>query len=129
LGCHPVAVHIYTQTVHRTSQLTTKQYEQQTKQHNQQMWKSAGRAQSLRVISRQIFFFEKHSNTKFHAYPFHADVQAENMTKLTIGFPQSDRRFIFVGGYIADTRQRIMYLFKAEWLSHKYVPPSLTIVN
>jgi uncharacterized integral membrane protein len=29
LGCHPVAVHIYTQTVHRTTQITTEQREQQ----------------------------------------------------------------------------------------------------
>jgi len=26
LGCHPVAVHIYTQTVHRTTQITTEQH-------------------------------------------------------------------------------------------------------
>jgi hypothetical protein len=26
LGCHPVAVHIYTQTVHRTIQITTEQH-------------------------------------------------------------------------------------------------------
>jgi len=32
-------------------------------------------------------------------------------------------------GYIADTRQRIMYLFKAEWLLYKYVPPALAFVN
>jgi hypothetical protein len=43
-------VHIYTHTVHRTTQLTTKEYEQQTKQPKEQIWKSAGRAQSLRVL-------------------------------------------------------------------------------
>jgi hypothetical protein len=43
-------VHIYTQTIHITTQLTTKQYEYQRKQHKQQIWKSAGRAQSLRVL-------------------------------------------------------------------------------
>jgi hypothetical protein len=26
LGCHPVAVHIYTQTIHRTTQITTEQH-------------------------------------------------------------------------------------------------------
>jgi len=26
MGCHPVAVHIYTQTVHRTTQITTEQH-------------------------------------------------------------------------------------------------------
>jgi hypothetical protein len=41
---------IYTQTIHRTTQLTTKQYEERTKQHKQQIWKNAGRAQSLRVL-------------------------------------------------------------------------------
>jgi hypothetical protein len=36
-------VHIYTQTIYRTKQLTTKQ-------HKQQIRKSAGRAESLRVL-------------------------------------------------------------------------------
>ena len=26
MGCHPVAVHIYTQTIHRTTQITTEQH-------------------------------------------------------------------------------------------------------
>jgi len=26
LGCHPVAVHIYTQTIHRTTQITTEKH-------------------------------------------------------------------------------------------------------
>jgi hypothetical protein len=37
-------VHIYTQTVHRTTQITTEQQKQQL------MWKSASRAPSLRVL-------------------------------------------------------------------------------
>jgi len=39
-----VAVHIYTQTIHRTTQITREQHKQQL------MWKSAGRASSLRVL-------------------------------------------------------------------------------
>jgi hypothetical protein len=38
LGCHPVAVHIYTQTIHRTTQITTEQ------QKYKLMWKSVGLA-------------------------------------------------------------------------------------
>ena len=38
LGCHPVAVHIYTQTIHRTTKITTEQHKYKL------MWKSAGRA-------------------------------------------------------------------------------------
>ena len=30
MGCHPVAVHIYTQTIHRTTQITTEQQQIQT---------------------------------------------------------------------------------------------------
>ena len=37
LGCHPVAVHIYTQTIHRTTQITTE------RQKWQLMCKSMGR--------------------------------------------------------------------------------------
>ena len=37
-------VHIYTQTIHRTTQITTEQHKQQL------IWKSAGRAPSLRVL-------------------------------------------------------------------------------
>ena len=37
-------VHIYTQTVHRTTQITTEEHKQQL------IWKSAGRAPSLRVL-------------------------------------------------------------------------------
>jgi len=39
-----VAVNIYTQTIHRTSQITTEQHRYKL------MWKSAGRAPSLRVL-------------------------------------------------------------------------------
>jgi len=38
LGCHPVAVHIYTQKIYRTTQITTEQHKYKL------MWKSAGRA-------------------------------------------------------------------------------------
>jgi hypothetical protein len=44
IGCHPVAVHIYTQTIHRTTQITTEQHKQQL------MCKSARHAASLRVL-------------------------------------------------------------------------------
>ena len=37
-------VHMYTQTKHRTTQITTEQHKQQL------IWKSAGRAPSLRVL-------------------------------------------------------------------------------
>jgi len=37
-------VHIYTQTIHRTIHITTEQHKQQL------IWKSAGRAPSLRVL-------------------------------------------------------------------------------
>jgi hypothetical protein len=46
--CHPVAVHIYTQTIHRTTQITTEQHKYKV------MWKSAGRAPSLRVFTPGI---------------------------------------------------------------------------
>jgi len=39
-----VAAHIYTQTMHRTTQITTKQHKYKL------MWKSAGRAPSLQVL-------------------------------------------------------------------------------
>jgi len=39
-----VAVHIYTQTIHRTTQIPTAQHKQQL------IWKSADRAPSLRVL-------------------------------------------------------------------------------
>jgi len=38
-----VAVHIYTQTIHRTTQITTEQHKYKL------TWKGAGRAPSLRV--------------------------------------------------------------------------------
>ena len=37
-------VHIYTQTIHSTTKITTEQHKQQL------IWKSAGRAHSLRVL-------------------------------------------------------------------------------
>jgi hypothetical protein len=37
-------VHIYTQTIHRTTQITTEQHKQQV------IWKSVDRAPSLRVL-------------------------------------------------------------------------------
>jgi len=39
-----VAVHIYTQTLHRTTQITTEQHKKQL------MWKSAGHAPSFWVL-------------------------------------------------------------------------------
>jgi len=43
-----VAVDIYTQTIHRTTQITTEQHKQQL------MWKSVGRALSLRVLPSHL---------------------------------------------------------------------------
>jgi transcription initiation factor TFIID subunit TAF12 len=52
-------VHIYTQTVRRTTQITTEQHKQQNNTNNNRTtqittnleeWKSAGRAPSLRVL-------------------------------------------------------------------------------
>jgi len=58
LGCHPVAVHIYTQTIHRTTQITTEQHKYNL------MWKSAGRAPSLRVLPWHLLYNrKKHGKT------------------------------------------------------------------
>jgi len=45
-------VHIYTQTIHRTTQIKTEQHNNRTTQitTNLEEWKSAGRAPSLRVL-------------------------------------------------------------------------------
>jgi len=43
-----ITVHIYTQTIHRTTQITTERHKQQL------VWKSAGRAPSLRVLPRHL---------------------------------------------------------------------------
>ena len=53
LGCHPVAVHIYTQTIHRSTQITTEQHKYKL------MWKSAGRAPSLRVGAKKCKFIKR----------------------------------------------------------------------
>jgi len=52
-------LHIYTQTIHRTTQIQTKHRITQitTEQHKQQLiWKSAGRAPSLRVLPRHLHY-------------------------------------------------------------------------
>ena len=41
-------VHIYTQKIHRTTQITIEQHKEQL------IWKSAGRAPSLRVLARHL---------------------------------------------------------------------------
>ena len=43
-----ITVHIYTQTIHRTTQITTEQHKKQL------IWKSAGRAPSLRILPRHL---------------------------------------------------------------------------
>jgi len=41
LGCHPVAVHIYTQTIHRTTQITTEQHKYKL------MWNASVKSNAL----------------------------------------------------------------------------------
>jgi len=64
-GCS--TVHIYTQTIHRTTQIQTIHRTRQitTEQHKQLIWKSAGRNPSLRVLPRAfaLQLRKKHGKT------------------------------------------------------------------
>jgi hypothetical protein len=78
LCCHPVAVHIYTQTIHRTKQITTEQHKYKL------MWKSAGRAPSLRVLPWPLLTTEEKARKNLSQGKKNLSQVKKNLSQTTV---------------------------------------------